>query len=831
MISLILYGRNDSYGYNLHKRAALSLNCMAELLTDADDEILFVDYNTPDDYPTFPEAIRDTLTEQARRLLRVLRVRPAHHALFRERTHLMAVEPIARNVALRRSNPANRWVLSTNTDMIFVPRNARSLTEIVAGLPSNAFYHLPRFEIPETLWEGLPRMEPAHVIAQVADWGWHMHLNEIVYGSEVILYDGPGDFQLAARSDLFRIHGFDECMLRGWHVDSNLARRLGMLLGGPSSLVEHLFGYHCDHTRQVTPAHRHDRVENDSGVFVDAIDDPVLTAQADEWGLAGELIEELRLEGQDQYAAALRAAMGSPLPQLAEIRYAAASYDQVGYEPSHVVPFLADALSSYPRQTTVGWISAQPALLLAFATAWRGLGFTGHILVLDLGSGMADVPCGCRWAEAEAIAREASVFVVDFASPPTSPPGALDPAGDARDQVAIWFRMVVAAERRRLTDPAAAPRRFIAVNAVHGRFEPLVNSLLAAAAAPIATRLRQGFVICAPQSQPVLHRLGIGSAGQREAAGVTVLAGQAGYVIYGGDLDLLPGGYRLHASFELAEPLPPRSEEEPMTLEVVTAGYCLARHPITIAQLREGTVIAPFYVPRHLMIGATIPRTGIQLLTTGTTGARLTGLLLEDSPVLDDPSVQPEATVEDGVPGYIMEWLPSMFVGSAGRLPRTGTWSHALRPGLHRRPAAADLLPASPHGVIARPRTADHVVFGPYCVLLPGSYRLEVDLQPWPMGRSAWHDTGEITVEVYGVDGSVLALHTVAAGWLGRESVGLEFTVPEPGIGLPPVQWEFRIWSAGQRRFVVRSVRTRPLTATRSIDRSGESASLTEGIV
>ena len=40
MISIVLYGRNDNYGYNLHKRAALSLNCMAEVLTDPDDEIL-----------------------------------------------------------------------------------------------------------------------------------------------------------------------------------------------------------------------------------------------------------------------------------------------------------------------------------------------------------------------------------------------------------------------------------------------------------------------------------------------------------------------------------------------------------------------------------------------------------------------------------------------------------------------------------------------------------------------------------------------------------------------------------------------------------------------
>ena len=47
MISLILYGRNDNYGYNLHKRAALSLHCMAEILHEEDDAILFVDYNTP----------------------------------------------------------------------------------------------------------------------------------------------------------------------------------------------------------------------------------------------------------------------------------------------------------------------------------------------------------------------------------------------------------------------------------------------------------------------------------------------------------------------------------------------------------------------------------------------------------------------------------------------------------------------------------------------------------------------------------------------------------------------------------------------------------------
>ena len=66
MISVIVYGRNDSHGYNLHKRAAISFNCIAEVLTHKDDEIIFVDCNTPDDMPTFPEAIADTVIKLLR---------------------------------------------------------------------------------------------------------------------------------------------------------------------------------------------------------------------------------------------------------------------------------------------------------------------------------------------------------------------------------------------------------------------------------------------------------------------------------------------------------------------------------------------------------------------------------------------------------------------------------------------------------------------------------------------------------------------------------------------------------------------------------------------
>ena len=160
MISVILYGRNDAHGYNLHRRAALSLNCLAEVLSDRDDEIVFVDYNTPDELPTFVEAIADTLTNRCLDRLRVLRVRASvHRERYASRTHLPVVEPVARNAAVRRTNPSNRWVLSTNTDMVLVPTLDESLSDLCTDLP-DAFYGLPRFELPEWLWESLPRMEP-----------------------------------------------------------------------------------------------------------------------------------------------------------------------------------------------------------------------------------------------------------------------------------------------------------------------------------------------------------------------------------------------------------------------------------------------------------------------------------------------------------------------------------------------------------------------------------------------------------------------------------------------------------------------------------------------
>ena len=553
LISVILYGRNDSYGYNLHKRAALSLNCIAEMLDAPDDEILFVDYNTPDDFPTFPEAIRDTLTDRARRLLRILRVRPAQHRRFAELSHLVALEPVARNVAVRRSNPANRWILSTNTDMIFVPRDGRSLSAIAAPL-ADGYYHLSRQEIPESLWETLDRADAAGTIAAVGRWGWQFHLNEITeHGLPYLRYDAPGDFQLMLRSDAQRIWGFDERMLVGYHVDSNIAARLYQLYGTCCDVQDALFGYHCDHTRQITPAHRHDAPENDAQRFVFGIDDAFdARHQSETWGLAGETVEEVRLDGgRVTYLDALTRAITSPMEVPTRTVLAEDSIEHTDYDPRHVLPFLLDAVVEYPRGVVLGWFGTRADTLALFADAWRDLGFTGAILVPDDAPWLGEtLPVTVAARGAADVVAEAQIFVLDGGLPAGHDPAVPAPHTPEMRHVTRNLDRVVAAERNLMParqtaaarDVLAAhlrvPRRIIALNGFLNTWELLFGASVGAAKSPGSTRVRQGFALPEPEFKP--------PEPEKPLPPLMLHAGQAGTLLTDPDGPGADGQVRLH---------------------------------------------------------------------------------------------------------------------------------------------------------------------------------------------------------------------------------------------------------------------------------------------
>ena len=555
MISVVLYGRNDSHGYNLHKRAALSLNALAASLDAPDDEILFVDYNTPDDLPTFPEAIQDTLTPATCARLRILRVRHAQHRRLGLATRLKAIEPIARNVALRRSNPANRWVLSTNTDVVLATTDGASLSRLARDLPGG-FHGAPRVDIPETLWETLDRREPQACIAAMRDWGRRFHLDDYVRGQDFFGYDNPGDFQLVERADLIAIDGFDEAMVLGWHVDSNLARRLWLRHGVPGDLADRLVCYHCDHTRQATFGHLQATTQNSYEDFVYRLAQADLPLQRTSWGLAGEAVEEIRLPGGggSRYIAGLSAALTEPLSAPLRSTYGADSFGLSDAPAGHILPYLLDLIASRPPATRIAWFGEDEARAGLLARALTAAGFSKPLMV-EAGS---PATSGASAATLEPRPRPemlaaADLVVLDFSGVSTGK-AELGKAnlGEAACRLLEAFWAVIADERARLVDPALPPRLLIGVNVVHSPFEPVFAWNLGAVKSPFSARLRHGHI--ADHGEDWLALMTAGPAGIRQGAAIASREGLHGPVAYGPYAALPPGDYEVTARLSVAAP-------------------------------------------------------------------------------------------------------------------------------------------------------------------------------------------------------------------------------------------------------------------------------------
>ncbi len=788
MLSLILYGRNDSYGYNLHKRAAISLNCMAEMLTSPDDEILFVDYNTPDDFPTFPEAIQDTLTGQAKKVLRILRVRPSQHEPFRHLTRLVALEPIARNVALRRSNPANRWILSTNTDMVFVPQRGETLSEVVSRLP-DAFYPLPRFEVPETLWESADRLDPKGTIEAFGRWGREFHLNEIVVGGDpTVHYDAPGDFQLVLRSDLWAMHGFHEAMLLGWHVDSNLAKRISLLPRVAGDILDDVLGYHCDHTRQVTPAHRHRAVENDLRVFFDDVTTAGVSEQAETWGLAGQNIEEVSVNSTSRsYIDALAATTPLPLAGKApRVFYARENHNLIDYSVDHVLPFLADAFASSPRHTVLAWFGSKRTLLERFAQVWRALGFTSDILV---GSAMSwlgpELPEGCIWSPEERAIAESDVLLFDWGRPETAWPKEWDfNASKQIRGVSIALRIAVREERRRLSEDCH-PRRFIGINAVANDAERPFHDLVGAARTPIATRMRQGYVNNLLELQELLPALNCGDVGRKVGGCIVAKNGEAGCIFYGPYLLLDSGSYNLRVEFDAEISAAGSPGTSGLVIEAISSSNLLGSRAITINEVVRREFIFEFNIPSAMGDAMGWPETEFRFRTVGWSDITIQRAVLE----------RPTVSALNELPATF-DFLPLLTVGRAG--------TYGALPG-----SAKNVTDVGAPIIYSKPGIADFVAYGPHVWLMPGHYEATFSIY----SRVSSQRGGVVArIEVVARFGEDLyaeqiidcyeALSSSHGAWVPSNGL-LQFDIPAAGGMFRDGLLECRIWSEGAEFAVV----------------------------
>jgi hypothetical protein len=294
MITFLVAGRNDHYGVNLDKRTAISLNQLATLCEGPDDEIIYVDCNTPAHDLTLAEAIADTLTPQARQRLRVFRISSAQMLQAIGETPLPFSDELSRNVGIRRANPRNQWLLSTNCDILIQPLG-RFFVEILKKLPP-AFYVCPRVSIPIPQWQMLDRMDVGQISAfcdQVIQQGFRLAAER---PEPWLRFASVGDFQLAPREQWLKIRGCEEAMKFWGHSDANNSKRLALLNGAERTpdLSAHLRVFHLDHNPPVVASHATTLVRNDWKTWVDEIAD-YRSRNPENWGLADVDLPEIRL--------------------------------------------------------------------------------------------------------------------------------------------------------------------------------------------------------------------------------------------------------------------------------------------------------------------------------------------------------------------------------------------------------------------------------------------------------------------------------------------------------------------------------------------------------
>jgi len=300
MITFLVAGRNDGYGIDLPKRTAISLNFFASLCREPEDEIIYVDCNSPAQDGTLAEAIADALTPECRRRLRVYRVTGEQMKEAIGETPLPFSDELSRNVGIRRSNPGNRWLLSTNCDILLQPLVRQPLQELLERLPKR-FYLCPRLGVPPAQWQGLDRMN----VQQISDFCDAVIRGGVRFPPEKeqswLRFGSVGDFQLAPREQWFAIRGCEEGMKLWGHSDANNAKRLNLLNGGGRTpdLANALCVLHLDHSPVGGNAHEQTLPNNDWKYWVDEIATQV-SRNGEDWGLAGTDLPVIRLESSDE---------------------------------------------------------------------------------------------------------------------------------------------------------------------------------------------------------------------------------------------------------------------------------------------------------------------------------------------------------------------------------------------------------------------------------------------------------------------------------------------------------------------------------------------------
>lgn len=215
----VVIARNDNYGGNLTERAGYCLNSLVETF----DEIIYVDWNTPDNKVSLIEEAKDFVKKSPK--IKWIRItsEQASEWTGHDPAAQSVCEVMARNIGLRRLT--SKFLVSTNIDVICPSRtildkqiqpDSGFITTAKRGI---SLYILRELGTPSDILsvrEKLVVLEP-HYTQQppIAIRG----------DDKYSLVSSPGDFQIAHRDVWYTIRGFEERLYKRGYTDTNIQQK------------------------------------------------------------------------------------------------------------------------------------------------------------------------------------------------------------------------------------------------------------------------------------------------------------------------------------------------------------------------------------------------------------------------------------------------------------------------------------------------------------------------------------------------------------------------------------------------------------------------------
>jgi len=269
-VSVVLMGRNDNYGDNLHHRAIHSItNFIASY-----DEIIYVDWKSPngvslihDIKPYLPQTQKLKVFEVTEQDIQVNNPEYLNYSI---------VEVLGRNIGIRRAT--NDWILVSNIDII-TPKV--DLTQY----QTDTLYTSARRNVPESSHLSFSYTQELNDYLESNYDNFVLMRDSVINGKAVwdegdiwSLVVGCGDFQFAHKNVWYGIKGFEEEAGGRCYADSNVMKKAAL-----GYKIEKCFHplFHLDHNSNKIKIEGEILPLNDQKQFVTNF---IKSTNTDNWG-------------------------------------------------------------------------------------------------------------------------------------------------------------------------------------------------------------------------------------------------------------------------------------------------------------------------------------------------------------------------------------------------------------------------------------------------------------------------------------------------------------------------------------------------------------------